>query len=344
MKISLISQTRHYLIWTLFILGGIALSYQIFTSNSPSYNIPPEVQSSPGWHKQSLQYNQKERVFRYYVPENLPDEAPTMALLHGGTQSMDTIFNSRTGGTNEWPQIAEEEQMVLLVPNGINPKTNSPTGDNQFWNDCRAPNTVDGPQSTADDVGFIMEMKDWVSSHLSTNPQQFYVSGTSNGGMMAYRLAIERPEEITGIATFSAHLPVESECGPPSTSVPVFMANGTQDPILPFRGGNADGRGPFLSAPETRDQWVKSRTSNPRYETSSLPDQNSTDESSVICEDMISEDSTAPVRFCRIEGGGHTVPSIKHEIPRWVQGIVGPQNRDLEGARLAWKFLQSQKQ
>jgi polyhydroxybutyrate depolymerase len=303
----------------------------------------PEDSEEPGWHEGTVQHNGRERVFRFYLPENLPDDAPTVVLLHGGTQSMDSIFRSNAGGTNAWPTIAEEETFLLVVPNGTNPETESPTGDDQFWNDCRPPGTVEGPQSTADDVGFIMGLETWAESRFSSDPDRFYVTGVSNGGQMAYRLALEQPDRVAGIAAFIANLPVESECAPSSSPVPVFMANGTADPIIPFAGGEADGRGPFLSAPDTRSRWARigNADTTQRVETE-LPDRTPDDGSVVICEDDPAGEGGAPVRFCRIEGGGHTMPSIEHAIPRWVRRIVGPQNRDVEGARLAWEFLRSQ--
>lgn len=257
---------------------------------------------------------------------------------------MDALFRRRAGGTNEWPEIAEEEKFLLLVPNGTNPETGSATGDDQFWNDCRAPGSVSGPQSTADDVGFVMGLRGWAQSRFATDADRFYVTGVSNGGMMAYRLAIEQADRVAAIAAFIANLPVESECSEPATPIPVFMANGTDDPIIPFSGGNAHGRGPFLSAPETRDQWVRAANADTLERTEvALPDRNSDDGSMVVCEDDPGDEDSAAVRFCRVEGGGHTMPSIEHGIPRLAERIVGTQNRDVEGARLAWRFLRRQR-
>lgn len=319
----------------------LALAFTVSACSASSGIDPlPENSDEPGWHEGTLQHDGGERVYRFYLPENLPDNAPTVVLLHGGTQSMDAIFRSNAGGTNAWPTLAEAMKFLLVVPNGTNPKTESPTGDDQFWNDCRAPGSVEGPQSTADDVGFVMELESWAASRFSTDPDRFYVSGVSNGGQMAYRLAIERPDRIAGVAAFIASLPIQSECSRPSSPVPVFIANGTEDPITPFEGGDADGRGPYLSAPDTRRQWARANKADTTRRTETvLPDRNPDDGSVVICEDDPAGEHGAPVRFCRIEGGGHTMPSIEHGLPRWVRRIIGPQNRDVEGARLAWEFL-----
>ncbi len=300
-----------------------------------------EFSNDPGWHQGGLEHNGLMRVFRYYVPENVPETAPTVLLLHGGTQSMDTIFSSNAGGTEEWETLAEEEKIVLLVPNGTDPATGNHTGDNQFWNDCRMPGTVNGPQSMSDDVGFLMKLGELAELQLPVDPDRFYVTGSSNGGQMAFRLAIERPERVSAIAVFIANMPVESECPAPSTPVPVFLLNGTEDPITPYDGGDADGRGPFVSAPGSRDIWVGVNNADPSSRlVTEIEDIDPNDGSHVICEDDPPGSSGAPVRFCRVEGGGHTMPTIEHPIRAFVEAILGPQNRDVEGARLAWQFLQ----
>ena len=311
-------------------------------SGSSSGNADPLAESNgdSGWREGALAHNGLTRVFRYYVPQDLPEDPPTVVLLHGGTQNMDALFQSTAGGTNAWVPLAEAEKFVLLVPNGTDPETGSHTGDDLFWNDCRMPGTVDGPQSMADDVGFVMELDAWAQARLSADPDRFYVTGASNGGQMAFRLAIERPDRVAAIAAFIANLPVESECPEPSTPIPVFMMNGTEDPIIPFDGGDADGRGPFLSAPATRDVWsgVNHAESSARTVTE-LPDRDPGDGSVVICEDDSAGDEGAPVRFCRVEGGGHSMPSIEYPLSRLVKRILGPQNRDVEGAHRAWEFL-----
>jgi poly(3-hydroxybutyrate) depolymerase len=43
--------------------------------------------------------------------------------------------------------------------------------------------------------------------------------------------------------------------------------------------------------------------------------------------------------FYTVSGGGHTIPSIRHILNPAVKWIVGPQNRDIEGAGEAWNFL-----
>ena len=119
------------------------------------------------------------------------------------------------------------------------------------------------------------------------------------------------------------------------------MVNGTADPIIPFEGGNTD-RGNFIPAPAMRDIWVDANSINidQRTETE-LPDRDPNDGSFIICED--DPDPMAQkaiiIDFARWRAEAMSMPSINHEIPGFVERFLGPQNRDIEGARFAWEFL-----
>ena len=43
---------------------------------------------------------------------------------------------------------------------------------------------------------------------------------------------------------------------------------------------------------------------------------------------------------CYMEARRAWMPSREHELRRFVERILGPQNHDVEGTRLAWTFLQ----
>ena len=148
---------------------------------------------------------------------------------------MDELFRSNAGGTQEWPEVAEDGGFLLLVPNGTGVETGDPSGDDQRWNDCRSPSAGGVTGSTADDVGFLVALADW-AGHRFPVSDRVLVTGASNGGMMAYRLATERPGRVAGVAAFVANLPEGGECSDPSQPVPILIVNGTADPITPYAG------------------------------------------------------------------------------------------------------------
>ncbi|MEM6647859.1 MAG: PHB depolymerase family esterase [Bacteroidota bacterium] len=311
---------------------------------SPS--LPSAVEADPapvtGWQERTLSHDGLVRPFRYYLPERASNAAPMpiIFLLHGGTGSADNVLR---GGSLLWPVIAEEEQAILIVPNGTDPVTGAPSGDELNWNDCRPQASAPQAATTADDVGLVRELIRWTADNYPIDADRVYATGASNGGMMSYRLAQELDDRIAAVAAFIANEPAQSECRRPSRPVPVFIANGTDDPLMPFRGGDIafGGRGRVLSTDATVDYWTHVHGIGEPPTVEQLPDLDTADGSvPTRYRYGASRAGGAPVEAYRIEGGGHLVPSIAHPVnSRPIQGVSSRSNGDLEGARAAWAFL-----
>lgn len=72
------------------------------------------------------------------------------------------------------------------------------------------------------------------------------LAGFSQGGAMALHTAIRHPEKLAGIIALSCYLPVaaqlEAERMAANQSTPIFMAHGTQDPVVPCALGEESRR------------------------------------------------------------------------------------------------------
>ena len=303
--------------------------------------------TAPGWHDDlTLEHGGLNRYFRYYVPARMPSRPALVVLLHGGTQSMRKIFNAEAGGTQTWLDLADAQGFVVLAPNGVNPRTGDAAGDFQNWNDCRR--AAGRSDTTADDVGFIVAAVDWVDAAIAIDRSRVYATGASNGGGMSYRLAIERPKVFAAAAVFIMNLPTDSECGPPLTPVPIFICNGTADPVVPWGGGGvAEGsRGSVTSAAATLAAWLAANHAGPApSSTTTLPDLAPNDGCTVTMDRYLPGPGGSEVEFCTVTGGGHTMPSIAHPVSPLLLKLIGlgNQDRDLEGAREAWEFLSRQR-
>ncbi len=305
----------------------VALCVTVVGCDGMSGSDPSSTFSSEqGWHRDAIQFNDQNRSFRYYVPTTLPDDAPVVLALHGATRGADTMFDETVGGgSREWIEIAEEEGILLLVPNASH-------STQPVWNDC----TPLPSRGRPDDAGFLIELSDWTTSRADVDPDRFYVYGVSNGGHMANRLAIEHPTRFAGIASLisniTASLGPDAECPMPSAPIPALVVSGTEDQITPYDGGQTpDPRGELLSAPDTRDLWVENNQGDPSQRTVRQLDGNNDGTSTVSCETTPAPDTGADVRLCSFEGG-HTVPTLEHVTP-------GESASDAEGARLAWRFF-----
>ena len=323
------------------VTGGLfACLLLLVGCSAPSGTDPDDEGRAAGWHEETLRHDGGERRFRYYVPDTASAAVPVVMLLHGGSQSMDALFADDAGGTQEWREIAEEEGVLLLVPNGTNRDTGAPTGDNQTWNDCRPPESEGDAE--ADDVGFLTALLDWAidrfeDGSLSIDRERVFVTGASNGGMMTYRMATERPDRVAAAAAFIANRPKPNQCAPATEPVPLLIVNGTEDPLMPYEGGRIRfGYGTVQSAEATRRYWVTvNRADTTDVDVQQLPNRSTEDGSVVVCETYPPRSRAgARVRFCRVDGGGHAMPSIDHQLAG-----ARRQNHDVEGARLAWSFF-----
>jgi phospholipase/carboxylesterase len=75
------------------------------------------------------------------------------------------------------------------------------------------------------------------------NPRKLVVLGFSQGGVMAYDLVLRDPERFAGLVALSSWLPRELLASvtarPELAQLPVFVAHGSEDPMLPVAMGQA---------------------------------------------------------------------------------------------------------
>jgi polyhydroxybutyrate depolymerase len=253
---------------------------------------------------------------------------------------MEQIFDPQSGGTQAWLSLAQQQEFLLIVPNGTNAETGETRGDRQNWNDCRRQSAS---LDEVDDVDFTRQLIDWATSTQGANPRRIYATGSSNGGMMSYRAAIELGDRLAGVVAFVANMPQDNECPAANHTVPVAIVNGTADPIMPWAGGVVSGGDTtVVSTTDTVNYWLSvNRLNQVRPTVSNLPNVDRTDRSLVILRRYSSDHRE--VAYYEVVGGGHTMPSVQYEIPPLTQRrLVGNQNRDIEGSAIAWDFLQYQ--
>jgi phospholipase/carboxylesterase len=70
------------------------------------------------------------------------------------------------------------------------------------------------------------------------SPASIVLAGFSQGGAVALQTGLRYPERLAGILALSCYLPLpetlEQEVSQTNRDVPIFMAHGTQDPVIPL--------------------------------------------------------------------------------------------------------------
>jgi polyhydroxybutyrate depolymerase len=285
---------------------------------------------------QTIEHAGVTRYFDVYLPDGFAPGAALLVVLHGGTLSNQSL---RGGAARELFRLSDENGFLVVLPNGTNGAGETGASGSFNWNDCRADA---GPASTsADDVGFVSALIDWAILEHAIDPSRIYATGASNGGLMTYRLLFELSDRIAAGAAVIANLPASSEC-PPEPRAPrsVLIMNGTADPIMPFEGGAvAVNRGAILSSDATRDFWRTFLALPPEPARFEFPDLDPGDGGTVAREVYASGGNGVELRYYRVEGGGHNVPTIAHPDP----GLAGTQNHDVEAMAEIWSFLSRQR-
>ena len=101
------------------------------------------------------------------------------------------------------------------------------------WNDGR-----EGVASPADDVGFLRTLVRELVQRGISDPARLYITGISNGGMMALRMLCEASELFAGAGITIANMPARTgETCYIKNPVPVVMVNGSADLLVPYNGG-----------------------------------------------------------------------------------------------------------
>lgn len=275
----------------------------------------------------TIQVGERSRSYLYYVPQSLPSNAPMVFVLHGSTQSPQQMQVS-TG--YEFEQLADQHGFVVVYPAGYR----------KHWNDCRKAASYAARRSDIDDKGFVSALVEHFRSTQGVDPRRVFAMGYSNGGHLAYRLALEMPERIAAIAAVAANLPADENCDCVKSDrpVPVLILNGTRDPINPFNGGNVRlfgfaNRGRVISARASAEYFARlnGHRSEPRVALRGdrLP-----------VEITNWQDPGRPeVVLATIQGGGHVVPQPRYSAPPF----LGRTTHAVNGPEEIWEFFARQR-
>jgi polyhydroxybutyrate depolymerase len=156
---------------------------------------------------------------------------------------------------------------------------------------------------------------------------------------MAFRLALERPNEFAGVAAISSNLPVpaDNECAISGMPIPAMIMNGTDDPVNPYRGGRSGGGttgGSVLSTGATAAYFVRLNGAGDPPQITRLPHQDDSDPTWVERLAWTNSGHEAVVLYT-IHAGGHVVPQPYFRYP----SNVGRQTRDLDAPAAIWAFF-----
>jgi polyhydroxybutyrate depolymerase len=201
----------------------------------------------------------------------------------------------------------------------------------------------DRARADVDDVDFIGAVIDRMKADHGIDDKRVYVTGMSNGGFMALSLALALGDRIAAVAAVTASLPKVHEGATPKRRVPLLVMNGTDDPLVPYNGGQVrvlgQDRGEILSTADTMRWFAKANGCIGAAVRNQRPDI-SADDTRVVVDSYDSCKDNGEVVLFRIDGGGHTWPSGSQYLP---EGMIGRVSYDIDASDEIFSFFEPHK-
>jgi polyhydroxybutyrate depolymerase len=241
---------------------------------------------------------------------------------------------------------ADQNGYLVVYPNGTRISkvlTPDPVAKNaQYgWNAgmcCGMPVT-----KHINDVGFLEAVITDIARRTPVNLRRVYMTGISNGGMMAYAMAAEASDHVAAIASVSGQVEIPNIH--PSRPVPTMEFHSVNDPIALYKGSPNNNPKLVLSVTEGIDQWVRADGCSTKPKTSpaivGAAGSISAGESATLLTYGHCRDGTK-VELWRFTGSGHVWPgSPLNTGPKkgWILQGVGRGIVLVNANETMWKFF-----
>ncbi len=278
--------------------------------------------------KHTILVGERDRSYQLYTPANATQNSrarPLVIVFHGGGGTAKGI--ARDVGRS-LHKIADRDGFFVAYPNAVD----------KMW-DLGAGVISESFAVRIDDRSFFGDLIDELVHALPIDDRRIFATGISRGGQASYFVACAYADRIRAIAPVAMPMPVYmlKECAQaPSTGIVIL--NGTEDPLVPYDGGRIKvgkrERDEVLSTADTLEFW-RSKNQCSAEATDERVINTKRDRMQVRRTSWESCEHD-PVVLYRIEGGGHTWPSGRQYLPRFVVGRV---NKDINGAHEVWSFF-----
>jgi len=182
-------------------------------------------------------------------------------------------------------------------------------------------------------------MLDALALKYSVDTHRIYATGLGDGGFMAMRVGCSMADRVAAIAPVGAALPKAMICLP-SRAVPAAFINGTDDPVIPYDGGNyKPGQFHVLSAEDTSKTWARFDRCNEKPAQGKIPPpEKSGKETKTFT--FSGCQNNAQVVLYSIKNAGNTWPGGEQYTS---EKEVGKTSSALSANETIWSFLVSQK-
>jgi len=276
--------------------------------------------AKPGDYRRSLNVGGLERSYIVHVPpaDRGRGALPLVIVLHGGGGHAENVM--RVSGMSD---KADKEGFMVVYPNGSGRLKNRLL----TWNAGYCCGYA--LDHKVDDVGFIRALIEELQREANVDAKRIYVTGESNGAMMAYQLGCELSDKIAAIAPVAGAMG-DGNCRP-EFPLPVIIFQGTADEHVLYEGGKPK---KSLDRREREDKpvsyavsfWVKHNGCSP------IPQRQ--EKGNIVQESYTGCRDGADVVLYTIKGGRHAWPGGKKGRPE-----ADEPTQEISATDLMWDFF-----
>jgi len=275
----------------------------------------------------SLNSGGLERHYLLHLPTGLKSAigpVPLVIVLHGAAGDARS-----TADMTGFSPLADEARFIAVYPEGTSIGVDPVR---QTWNAgfcCGA-----AVRSHVDDLAFLNALIDSLSANYPVDPHRIYLTGLSNGAMLAYRFAAQYPERIAAIAPVAGTIGGTAGTDQPPIAiarpdrpVPVLIIHGMMDGYVLYHGGvspNVNTPGRFnVSVDDAVRFWTAADGCAGRPAPSAIAG------GRVIVEEFAHCRDRAEVRLVALTNGPH----------EWPLAIAQPNGVEEPTAMVIWRFF-----
>lgn len=274
----------------------------------------------------TLNHDGGSRAYQLYIPSTYDKRkpAPLLMILHGRSSNAQrmanlTDFNSR----------ADKHGFIVVYPQGLHKQ----------WNYLHG---ILGYKEHPNDSEFLLKVVDAITAAYSIDNQRIYLTGLSNGGFMAQRLACYAAHRFAAFASVAAGgyaaMPLDCEN---KTAINMLYIHGTADTKVPWNGlsvKDADGelQAVTMSLTNSVKFWAEHNQCSPDVTSTEIQTTGRSPGTRVKILSSTGCNAKAEVVLYAILGAGHNWPGVADFIPPSVAGRV---NMDIHASDVIWSFF-----
>jgi polyhydroxybutyrate depolymerase len=269
-----------------------------------------------------LSVDGRDRYYRVHLPPGYDGSTPypLVLVLHGGGGHATNV--EKMSGMSE---LADREGFIAVYPNGTGLLRYRLLTWNAVDNCCGYAHEHD-----VNDVAFFRALIEQLQQDYNIDPNRIFVTGISNGGMMAYRLGCEMADTFAAIAPVAGAMNLEV-CDP-RQPVSVIVFHGMDDQHVLYEGGPSR-EGPMRGRIDTAVAdsvafWVT-------HNSCSSPPEH-LESGSIITETYPDCAAGTSVAVVSIVDGGHAWPGGEA-----VRRVADEPTREISASETMWDFFKS---